>query len=424
MGGRRFLPWLSGGLLALLLAALLTGCRRADAPTSGVLTSPIPATSARGGTIATHPALAASPVTVAGLPTAGTATAGAIGRVPFTVDLGDFVTTGELTYPAAGPGPFPAVILIHGSGPEDLDATVLGPDGRPVSRLFRDLADALALHGYAVARYNKHYVTGVGTRNPDYDTKITYRQLVADVGTVYAAARAAPHVDPDRIVLYGWSEGTRVAAQAALEHPAIAGLVLQGAGFVDQAATARYEYLDVGLPFLRDAVDTDRDGVLTLGELGAALQAPTTGVTMRTLLRILLDPRQQAALDTDRDARLDLAREVTPYLTGCLARLAACFGSPAYTFNPLPTLDAALPGYDRPILLLHGAEDSDEPPDNARRLVATLDAAGQPDHTLLVYPGLGHGLGPAPDPAHDILAPLAARPSADLVAWLDRRLRR
>ena len=55
---------------------------------------------------------------------------------------------GKLTVPK-GDGKFPAVILVHGSGPVDMDETI-GPN-----KPFLDLSCGLASKGIAVLRYNK-----------------------------------------------------------------------------------------------------------------------------------------------------------------------------------------------------------------------------------------------------------------------------
>ena len=55
---------------------------------------------------------------------------------------------GTLTMPV-GDGPFPAVVLVHGSGPQDRDAS-MGPN-----KVFRDIALGLASNGVAVLRYEK-----------------------------------------------------------------------------------------------------------------------------------------------------------------------------------------------------------------------------------------------------------------------------
>ena len=65
-----------------------------------------------------------------------------------TVGTGQWVLPATLTMPF-GPGPVPAVVLVHGSGPGDRDATV----GQ--IKQFKDLALGLASRGIAVLRYDK-----------------------------------------------------------------------------------------------------------------------------------------------------------------------------------------------------------------------------------------------------------------------------
>jgi hypothetical protein len=56
---------------------------------------------------------------------------------------------GTLTLPEKGEGPFPVVLLLHGSGPNDRDETI-GPN-----KPFRDIAHGLARQGIATLRYDK-----------------------------------------------------------------------------------------------------------------------------------------------------------------------------------------------------------------------------------------------------------------------------
>src|SRR5271170_6092601 len=67
---------------------------------------------------------------------------------PLTLMNGKFELPGTLTVPV-GNGPFPAVVLVQGSGPEDHDETI-GPN-----KAFKDLAWGLASRGIVVFRYTK-----------------------------------------------------------------------------------------------------------------------------------------------------------------------------------------------------------------------------------------------------------------------------
>src|SRR5690554_1224314 len=66
----------------------------------------------------------------------------------FSVGEGELALPGTLAMPE-GEGPFPAVVLVHGSGPQDRDSTI-GPN-RPL----RDIALGLAGRGIATLRYDK-----------------------------------------------------------------------------------------------------------------------------------------------------------------------------------------------------------------------------------------------------------------------------
>src|SRR6185437_11029464 len=80
---------------------------------------------------------------------------------------------GTLTVPA-GDGPFPAVLLIAGSGPNDRDETI-GPN-----KPFADLARALAMHGIASLRYDKRtFVYGKNSRVGNVDDEVTDDALAA-----------------------------------------------------------------------------------------------------------------------------------------------------------------------------------------------------------------------------------------------------
>jgi uncharacterized protein len=122
---------------------------------------------------------------------------------------------GTLTVPSSA-GPFPAVVLVHGSGPQDRDETI----GQ--LRVFKDLAAGLASRGIAVLRYEKR--TRVD-RNPS-----SYRTQADEVDAAAHAAVAllakAPEVDPKRIVLLGHSQGANLAPRIAAADPAIRAIVV------------------------------------------------------------------------------------------------------------------------------------------------------------------------------------------------------
>lgn len=117
-----------------------------------------------------------------------------------------------------GKGPFPAVVLVHGSGAHDRDET-LGPN-----KPFRDLAGGLASRGIVVLRYEKRNFVHGPKIKPE---KFTIREEVADDAlAAVALLRRMPEVDGFRIYVLGHSLGAMVAPKMAATDKAIAGVVL------------------------------------------------------------------------------------------------------------------------------------------------------------------------------------------------------
>ena len=150
-----------------------------------------------------------------------------VGQAPW--ELG-----GTLTVPR-GHGPFPAVVLVHGSGSSDRDATAGATKG------FRDLAWGLASRGAATLRYDKRTLTHAlaFARQPDFTID---DELVDDALSAVELLRQTPRIDPARIYVLGVSLGGVAAPRIARRDPAIAGLILYSApsglswkDFADQA---------------------------------------------------------------------------------------------------------------------------------------------------------------------------------------------
>ncbi len=128
----------------------------------------------------------------------------------------DAVTlAGTLTLPPTG-GPFPAVLLITGSGQEDRDESLFG------HRPFLVLADYLTRRGIAVLRVDDR---GVGGSTGDV-SRATSEDFARDVlaGVEYLKTRR--EIDPNRIGLIGHSEGGIIAPLAAVDSNDVAFVVL------------------------------------------------------------------------------------------------------------------------------------------------------------------------------------------------------
>ncbi len=125
---------------------------------------------------------------------------------------------GTLTLPKTG-APFPAVILIAGSGPFDRDETISG------HKPFLVLADHFTRDGIAVLRYDKR---GIGKSTGSADSSTTL-DFASDAQAAVQYLKSRKDIDPNRIGLLGHSEGAMIAPYLAVQSPDIKWLVLLGA---------------------------------------------------------------------------------------------------------------------------------------------------------------------------------------------------
>ncbi len=131
-----------------------------------------------------------------------------VGRAP--------LLDGELTLPVGEARP-PVVLLIHGSGPNDLDETLGG------SKMFKDLACGLSSRGIAVVRFNKRThqrpdsLAGLGA-------KLTVQEeVIDDAVAALGQLRADERFDPSRVFVAGHSLGAELVPRIAAQAPWVAG---------------------------------------------------------------------------------------------------------------------------------------------------------------------------------------------------------
>ncbi|MBC7217322.1 MAG: alpha/beta fold hydrolase [Candidatus Caldatribacterium sp.] len=137
------------------------------------------------------------------------------GRPPFELP-------GTLTLPK-GEGPFPCVLLVHGSGPNDRDETV------GACKPFRDLALGLAGKGIAVFRYDKRtyvHAQEIGKILPRFTVE---EEVIEDALEALEFLRKIPEIDPERVFLLGHSLGGWLAPEIALRDGKVRGVILLAA---------------------------------------------------------------------------------------------------------------------------------------------------------------------------------------------------
>jgi dienelactone hydrolase len=113
--------------------------------------------------------------------------------------LGELALPGTLTMPV-GNGPFPAIVLVHGSGPNDRDSSIGG------AKPLRDLAVGLSAKGIAVLRYDKvsyEHTFKIAT-NPRFTLK---NETVDDAISAVKLLQSFPKINSAQIYVAGHSQG-------------------------------------------------------------------------------------------------------------------------------------------------------------------------------------------------------------------------
>ena len=226
--------------------------------------------------------------------------------------------------------------------------------------------------------------------------------------------------DRQRVFLYGWSEGTAVAAALATQRQDIDGLVLQGPCGLPYRAMVQSWIEDVGLPYAQGA----DGGAVTNADLAAAQTGPG-GMVAKLAVSFFVDPASlrtgkpvvSTLLDQNGDGQLDPETEIRAALPDLLDFAFSPQGN-CYIYaegRTVPTVTEQAPKLPMPVLILQGEHDASTPRRAGVALHAALVAAGNRAATLMLLPGLGHTLGPCPSvledagqaPAEATLVPIA-----------------
>lgn len=289
---------------------------------------------------------------------------------------GGHVLAGAFTRPRDG-GPFPAVILISGSGPQDRDEALLG------HRPFLVLSDHLTRRGIAVLRFDDR---GVGESTGDFSVA-TSEDFASDVlaGVAYLLGR--DDVDPDRIGLAGHSEGGLIAPMAAVASDVVAYVVLMAGPGVngERILYAQAELIGraAGMSEARVAATRKLQGKL-FAVLKANDDPESSAPEMEALVRAHLEeatPEERAHAGVTDSASFERA----------VATEVRQINSPWFRYFLVHEPADVLEQVTVPVLAVAGAKDLQVPADeNLTEIATALKRGGNTAWRTHMLPGHNH----------------------------------
>ena len=327
-------------------------------------------------------------------------------RIEFRADDGTALEA-MLSLPPASSGAAspPLVFYVHGAGPRTYENPYPYIEkGKRRRANFLDLhARELTRRGVGFFRMSKRGCSVVA--KPPFiklDRKIfsgaTCRVLLADYAAALRVLTKRDDVDASRIVLWGSSEGTRLAPQLALAQPkGIRGVVLDAYAGDDMQKTVEWQNLSGPWRKLQLQMPAARDGKLERKEYDEfAKKVP-----------VLTKSMPWAAYDVDKDGVIDAA-DIEKLMTPRLKKLQASVKdgdedwvwknvlrlSPAYLregWGGKPSPDNLL-ALDVPIAIFHGEFDGTCRVEAVRVVEAAFAKAKRQGLTCHYYPEADHGL--------------------------------
>ncbi|HKP36924.1 MAG TPA: alpha/beta hydrolase [Pyrinomonadaceae bacterium] len=280
--------------------------------------------------------------------------------------------TGTLTMPRTG-GPFPAVLLITGSGSQDRNETVAG------HRPFLVLADHLTRLGIAVLRVDDRGMGGTSQGAPNFTTE----NFVGDVLTGVEYLKTRKEINPRQIGLIGHSEGGMIAPMAAVRSKDISFIVLMaGPGLPgDEEILIQNDMLLKAQGFDEDSLRLARE-IFTA--IFAVLKSRDTTAVAGKKIQDLVAAKTAAMTETQKKNLDSLLKMIeTQRQQIYLLEWFRFF----LRFDPRPVLKTIR----IPVLAINGEKDLQVAAKaNLDAIAASLKEGGNKDYLIVSMPELNH----------------------------------
>ncbi|WP_048160967.1 S9 family peptidase [Methanosarcina sp. 1.H.A.2.2] len=282
---------------------------------------------------------------------------------------------GTLTLPRSE-GPFPVVVLITGSGPQNRDEGVFG------HRPFLVLSDYLTRQGIAVLRVDDR---GIGGSTGNF-SQATTEDFAGDVLAGIEYLKSREEIDSTKIGLIGHSEGGLIAPIVAVQSPDVAFIVLMaGPGITGEEIIL----LQSDLISRAEGADNEtitRNNALMTSMYSVIKEEQNNTIAAEKLRKLIMDERANMSEEDKQNSNYseaDLDAQVNAQVQTLVSPWMRFF----LTYDPRPTLMQV----KCPVLAINGEKDLQVPPEeNLRAIEEALKAGGNKDYTVKELPGLNH----------------------------------
>ncbi len=295
---------------------------------------------------------------------------------------------GTLTIPS-GEGPFPAVVMVSGSGAQDRDETIFG------HKPFWVIADDLAKRGVAVLRFDDRGVGG-STGNP---ATATTEDFATDALAGVEFLATQDKIDANHIGVMGHSEGGLIAPMVANQSEQVAFIILLAGPGVTGEEILITQTRDIILSMDPDA-DT-ADSIETLrgylriireGDDPAEIRKQASAFA-REMIEKEDDETLKESLNLgeelpeELDTREEWVDELVKQSAASLERLMSPWMDFFIPYDPR----GALTQVKQPVLAVIGSKDTQvNPKVNLPEIEEALQAGGNADFVVKELPGLNH----------------------------------
>jgi pimeloyl-ACP methyl ester carboxylesterase len=278
---------------------------------------------------------------------------------------------GTLTVPRS-PGPFPGVLLITGSGPQDRDETILG------HKPFLVLADHLTRRGIAVLRVDDR---GVGASTGKFQEATTV-DFADDVRAGIDFLKSRKEIDSAHIGLIGHSEGGIIAPMVASHSHDVAFIVmLAGTGVPGHEIVLTQNTAMLKLAAI-DAEALAHQRAM-LEQMIAVIRGESDNAVAEKKIHAVID-ETTAKLGKEQRQKM---KEAMPQIEKQVQQLMSPWFRFFLDYDPRP----ALRRVRCPVLALNGAKDAQvNAKTNLRAIEMALKQGGNKDFTIRELPNLNH----------------------------------